>query len=118
MSEYKGVPGPWEYRKRNWRGEESKDYYVSGDRRELEPDECDDDRDRVFSTTSVCIVPTNDTSHPVCENTVRLICAAPDLYEFARQCASNFDCDADAHRYGTYCRACSARDVIAKATGG
>jgi hypothetical protein len=29
----------------------------------------------------------------------------------------NYDCDEDAHRYGTRCRSCVARAAIAKATG-
>lgn len=91
MAEYQGVPGPWEYRKRNWRGEESKDYYVSGDRRQCEPDECEDEWDAVFMTASVCIVPTNPTSHPVCEHTVRLIIAAPEMYALLRKIAGETD---------------------------
>lgn len=32
--------------------------------------------------------------------------------DFVRDCAENYDCDADAHRYGTMCRACSAKRVL------
>lgn len=35
--------------------------------------------------------------------------------DFARECRDNFDCDPDAHRYGTMCRACDAADVLRKA---
>ncbi len=30
----------------------------------------------------------------------------------------NYDCDEDAHKYGSRCRSCVARAAIAKATGG
>jgi hypothetical protein len=36
------------------------------------------------------------------------------LEEFAKGIAENYDCDADAHRYGTTCRCCEARRVLAK----
>jgi len=83
MSEYKGVPGPWEYEKRDWRGNESKDYYVRGNEYEYDPAD-DEEGEPCLVSTSVCIVPTNDASHPVCENTARLICAAPDLLAACR----------------------------------
>lgn len=35
------------------------------------------------------------------------------LREFARECATNFDCDRDAHRYQTFCRQCEARAALA-----
>ena len=31
-----------------------------------------------------------------------------ELLSFVRDVAFNYDCDADAHRYGTPCRACGA----------
>ena len=34
------------------------------------------------------------------------------LEDFARECCDNFDCDEDAHRYGTLCRKCEARTVL------
>jgi hypothetical protein len=37
---------------------------------------------------------------------------APELYEFARDCRDNWDCDADAHRYCTLCRACEAERIV------
>lgn len=72
------VPGPWRYDGRNWRDEETETaWYVHGDPRE---DEAEDEDERPCLTeTSVCIVPRNATSHPVCEDTARLISAAPDL---------------------------------------
>lgn len=35
------------------------------------------------------------------------------LREFVRECATNFDCDRDAHRYQTFCRQCEARAALA-----
>ena len=35
------------------------------------------------------------------------------LRQFARECAMNFDCDNDAHRYQTLCRKCEARAALA-----
>ena len=35
------------------------------------------------------------------------------LREYARECADNFDCDNDAHRYDTFCRKCEARAALA-----
>lgn len=34
------------------------------------------------------------------------------LHEFARECANNWDCDSDAHKYGTLCRACEAKKAL------
>lgn len=34
------------------------------------------------------------------------------LERFAKDCATNFDCDSDAHRYNTPCRACRANDLV------
>jgi hypothetical protein len=34
------------------------------------------------------------------------------LREFVRSCAISFDCDADAHKYGTFCRACEAKKLL------
>lgn len=36
------------------------------------------------------------------------------LRAFARNIRDNFDCDEDAHKHGTMCRACSARDLLPK----
>lgn len=47
----------------------------------------------------------------------RLIAAVPDLLDFARDVASNYDHDEDAHKYGTRCRECEAEKVISKAEG-
>ena len=37
-----------------------------------------------------------------------------ELEEFARDIAENWDCDDDAHKYGTRCRACSALEILNK----
>lgn len=34
------------------------------------------------------------------------------LEEFVRSCADNFDCDHDAHKWSTQCRACDAQRLI------
>ena len=34
------------------------------------------------------------------------------LEEFARDCRDNYDCDSDAHKYDTRCRACEAAKVL------
>lgn len=34
------------------------------------------------------------------------------LEEFVRSCANNFDCDNDAHKWSTQCRACDAQRLI------
>lgn len=34
------------------------------------------------------------------------------LWAFVYDCASNFDCDLDAHRYDTTCRACDAQELL------
>jgi len=48
---------------------------------------------------------------------MRLIEASPDLLEFAFDCFANYDCDTDAHKYGTRCRKCEAERVIKLALG-
>lgn len=42
--------------------------------------------------------------------------AIKKLLEFARDCHVNWDCDIDAHKYNTLCRACEAEKLIAKFT--
>ncbi len=42
--------------------------------------------------------------------------AVLDLAVFASTCRDDFDCDPDAHRYGTFCRACEAERLIGSAT--
>ncbi len=37
---------------------------------------------------------------------------AEKVEAFARDCRDNWDCDEDAHRYGTTCRACEAKRVL------
>lgn len=37
--------------------------------------------------------------------------AVKELVEFARDCAKNWDCDSDAHRYNTLCRKCEAQKL-------
>lgn len=34
------------------------------------------------------------------------------LYHFARDCRDNWDCDSDAHKYRTLCRACEAKAAM------
>lgn len=34
------------------------------------------------------------------------------MESFVKSCRDDFDCDADAHRYGTMCRSCAARDAL------
>jgi hypothetical protein len=34
------------------------------------------------------------------------------LEDFATDCAKNFDCDSDAHKYNTTCRACAAKEAL------
>ena len=34
------------------------------------------------------------------------------LEDFAYSCRDDFDCDSDAHRHGTMCRACRAAEVL------
>lgn len=41
-----------------------------------------------------------------------------DLMEFARDVADNWDCDSDAHKYGTPCRACQAKGLREKYADG
>ena len=66
------IPGPWQYSRRNWRGEEqARDWYVVGNIHESGPD----DGEPCVLATSVCVVPGNDTSHPVCKNTAAFIAA-------------------------------------------
>ncbi len=68
-------------------------------------------------------LPSNYKYGPTNQVDALLIETTPDLYEFARDCRDNWDCDGDGHRYGTGCRKCAARDVLAilesqtKATG-
>jgi hypothetical protein len=35
-----------------------------------------------------------------------------ELEEFVRSCADNFDCDHEAHKWSTQCRACDAQRLI------
>jgi hypothetical protein len=62
-------------------------------------------------------VTTDEVPDADCDANARLIITAPELYNFARDCRDNWDCDADAHRHGTTCRRCEAEKVLAKATG-
>lgn len=80
LSKYDGhVPGPWAYKRRNWKNEPSKDYYITGNQYEYDPADEDEEGEPCLVSTAVCIVPTNDTSHPVCFSTARLIADAPLL---------------------------------------
>ncbi len=40
-----------------------------------------------------------------------------ELVEALQDIRDNYDCDENAHKYGSRCRSCVARAVIAKATG-
>ena len=40
------------------------------------------------------------------------------LREYVRDCAKNWDCDEDAHTYGTTCRKCDAEALLAAMAGG
>lgn len=46
-----------------------------------------------------------------------LLAAASYLLAFAKDVASNYDHDENAHKYGTSCRVCEAEKVIAKSQG-
>lgn len=35
-----------------------------------------------------------------------------DLIAFVQDIATNYDCDADGHKYGTYCRRCEAARIL------
>ena len=37
-----------------------------------------------------------------------------EVRAFCRDVAYNFDCDSDAHKYGTTCRACEAKELYEK----
>lgn len=59
----------------------------------------------------------------VCGGVVEKLYASPiptppaqvpkEWHEFVRDVANNYDCDSDAHRYGTPCRACEAKQLLA-----
>lgn len=51
------------------------------------------------------------------ESVARKIAAIPDLYNFAYDCATNYDHDDAAHRYGHTCQKCEAERIIAMADG-
>ncbi len=36
------------------------------------------------------------------------------LIGFVKDCATNWDCDSDAHKYGTTCRACGAQKLLSQ----
>lgn len=36
------------------------------------------------------------------------------LTAFAKDCIDDFDCDSDAHKYGTMCRCCSADKILSE----
>lgn len=74
---------------------------------------------RVFSGDSIYIgmIGGSDQSHVEISRNARLIAAAPELLSFAIYVRDNYECDSDAHKYGTPCRCCDAATVIAKALG-
>lgn len=43
---------------------------------------------------------------------LRLIARVEAFEEFARDVRDNYDCDSDAHKYGTRCRCCEAETVL------
>lgn len=53
----------------------------------------------------------NDTQPHDDSMTLRLRIAA--LEAFARDVGNNYDCDSDAHKYGTRCRSCEAKKILA-----
>jgi hypothetical protein len=74
MSEFKGTPGPWDFRRLDWRGNPSGyKLYVSGD--VSEPEEGISEG----SATAVCVVEGNATAGEIPLANARLIAAAPDL---------------------------------------
>jgi hypothetical protein len=36
------------------------------------------------------------------------------LEDFARDIRDNYDCDEDAHKYGTTCRSCKAKEMLSE----
>jgi len=39
------------------------------------------------------------------------------IIQFIKSCAYDYDCDNDAHRYGTACRACEAKKLLKTING-
>ena len=44
----------------------------------------------------------------------KLLSRIKELEAFVVDVRDNYDCDADAHRYGTTCRACAAEKLMSK----
>ena len=42
----------------------------------------------------------------------RIAARVKKLEQFVNECRDDFDCDQDAHRYGTTCRACAAAELM------
>jgi hypothetical protein len=47
-----------------------------------------------------------------CRDRDRLAARVAELESFARDCANNWDCDSDAHKYNTGCRSCAAQALL------
>ena len=63
-----------------------------------------------------CIDCTNSGDTPDEDNgNASLIAAAPELWEFARECAMNYDCECKFNR--ARCRACNAKALLSKVEG-
>ena len=60
-----------------------------------------------FGVVRIC----NLHNDVVDENT-KLKSRVKELELFLIDLAKNFDCDSDAHRYGTQCRSCTARNLV------
>ena len=67
-----------------------------------------------------CDWPQGELDGVTLESNARLIAAAPDLYEFARDIRDNYDHEECYHRNGMAgmcCRVCKAEAILAKAEG-
>lgn len=51
------------------------------------------------------------------EDDARAAALVPEMVEFIRSCATNWDCDVDAHRHGTHCRTCDASALLDRIDG-
>ncbi len=58
-----------------------------------------------------------DFKHKAAAELRRLHKMNAELVGALKDIRDNYDCDEDAHKYGSRCRSCIARAAIAKATG-
>lgn len=57
----------------------------------------------------------DDTTDPTKKEVTRdMLLKAIRLEEFLKTCSDDFDCDHDAHVWGTFCRTCVADSVLYK----